>query len=312
MEHDIRFRLGTVLTRLGQNGDGVAEFRTLVEKFPESPHRAQAAYQLGAVILREENDPVQAIAYFESALDAGPDAALSGRILRDLALARYEHNDFDQAADLFLRIMQDHPDIELNEETYAWAGQHFFDQSAWEEARQAFAALLRVAPEYPNPERVLFKIAEASEEAGRIDQALEEYQQVASRALTSNAAVEAAYRMAGIHEARGDLDQALELYEDAANANSGDLSARARFRLGELFANQGEHGKAARSFMRVAILFLHPELSPEALWRAGQSYEEEGNAEQALRAYNELLSDFPESAVADQARQARDALAGRE
>ncbi|MCC6486848.1 MAG: tetratricopeptide repeat protein, partial [Candidatus Hydrogenedentes bacterium] len=80
-------------------------------------------------------------------------------------------------------------------------------------------------------------------------------------------------------------------------------AAKARFRIGELHEAKGDCDSAARSFMQVAILFLHPELSPESLWRAGQCFEKMNATDQARRAYDELIKEYPESEQAGKAKQ---------
>jgi len=55
--------------------------------------------------------------------------------------------------------------------------------------------------------------------------------------------------------------------------------------------------------MRVAILYLDPELAPRALLRAGESYEKLGDPVQARKAYDEVLRDFPETKYAETARE---------
>jgi TolA-binding protein len=71
-----------------------------------------------------------------------------------------------------------------------------------------------------------------------------------------------------------------------------------------LYEGKGEFDAAARSYMRVAILFLHEELSPEALWRAAQCFEKANSREQARKSYEELVKDYPNSEQAAKAKQA--------
>jgi len=61
--------------------------------------------------------------------------------------------------------------------------------------------------------------------------------------------------------------------------------------------------------MRVAILFFHPELSPESLWRAGQCFEKSEEFGQARKTYTEVLEEYPESAPAALARERLNELA---
>ena len=110
-----------------------------------------------------------------------------------------------------------------------------FDQQKWDQAEAAFNALLAANPEYPNPERVRFKVAECREAAGKLPEAIELFKAVVDAAPGSRAAVEATYRMAKLHEALNEPDKAIALYEEAANTDTGDTAARARFRLGELY-----------------------------------------------------------------------------
>jgi TolA-binding protein len=61
--------------------------------------------------------------------------------------------------------------------------------------------------------------------------------------------------------------------------------------------------------MRVAILFMHEELSPKAYLRAARCFEALDKSGQAARTYRELLETFPDSAESAEAR-ARLAEAG--
>lgn len=294
-EETVRYRYAVALLNNKQWTEAVAALERFTQSFPQSSYVVEALYRLGDLYLREIQDPVKAIECFQKVVEREPKGPWGGRALRGLALARYERKDFEQAAQLFLEIVREWPDIPLTEEIYAWAGQWFFDHEQWESAGIILSALLTAVPTYPNPERVLYKIGEAYQRAGKTAKALEVLGKLVQTAPSSGIAVEAQYLMGQIYEAQGDREHAFAAYQAAADANSGEAAARAQFRLAELHEQEGEWDQAARSFMRVAILFLHPELSPEALLRASRAYEKMGNVEQAQRAREELLKDFPDS-----------------
>ncbi len=304
VEQDTLYRLAITYHNMKDYKSSADTFRKLLEKKPAAARRAESLFRIAEYLLREESDSLKAMETYQEALEADPKGAFAGRALRGLALARYERKDYDMAAEQFLRLMKEYPDVSLNEDAFAWAGQRFFDQEKWDESARAFTALLVAVKGYPNPERVRFKIAECAEQSGDADKALERYQAVVEAAPGSTTAVEATFRMAQLHESREEMERASELYESAANTNNGDVAARARFRLGEIQEGREEYDLAARSFMRVAILFLHEELSPKALWRAGQCFEKAGANERARKAYDEILSDYPESAPAAEAKEA--------
>lgn len=308
VEQTALYRLAITYHNMKDFKASAAAFRTLLERFLDGPHTAEAHFRIAEYLLREKGDALKALEEYQAALDAGPEGAFAGRALRGLALARYERKDYDMAAELFLRLMQESPDVPLNEETYAWAGQRFLDQETWDKAAQAFEALLERVPGYPYHAQVRFKIAECAERTGKPKNAIALYQAVIDAAPKSTKAVEAKYRMARLYEAQNQHEKAFALYQAASQANNGDVAARATFHVGELLEAREEFSQAARTYMRVAILFLHPELSPKALWRAGQCFEKAGGAEQAKKAYQEIVSDYPETEDAAQAKQALSAL----
>lgn len=303
------YRLAITYHNMKEHAKSADTFRTLAETYPDDPRAPEAWYRIGEHLLRDAKDPRKAIDAYDAAI-AGVDkakadpAGIAGFAQRGIALAHYEQKDYDAAATAFLKLAQTRPEVPLNEDTYAWAGQRFFDAKQWENAATMFQAMLTAVPTYPSPERILFLIAECSDNLGKVEDALARYQQVIDATPAAEKAVEARYRIALLHEKAGRTDDAIRMLEEAANANAGDVAARARFHLGELHEARGEHDKAARSFMRVAILFLHPELSPEALWRAASNFQKAGSTEQARNAYNELLQDYPSHARAEEAKAA--------
>ena len=288
----------------------VAAFDKLLKGYPKNANAAEAKLRTGDYLLREGKQPLESVAFFEAAHNLDPSGPHAGNALKGLALARFETNDLEGAAASFLKIIDEWPQVTLNEETYAWVGQYLFDGKQWPKSIKAFEAMLIKSPDYPNPERVLFKIAEAREQTGDSKQALEQYGAVVSKAPRSAVAVDAKYRMAKLYESQKEVDQAINLYRAAASANSGDTAARARFRLGQLYEEQGDFAEASRSYMRVAILFLHPELSPESLWRAGQCFEKNGDTPQANKVYNEILTDYPDSAQAGKVKERQEGKPG--
>ncbi|MDQ1256374.1 MAG: Tetratricopeptide repeat protein [Candidatus Hydrogenedentes bacterium] len=302
VEENTLYRLAITYYNMKNYEASAAAFQKILDKFPASAYTAEARYRIGDHVLRDLKDPVKAIEPLEAAIAANPEGPFAGRALKGLALARYEAKDYDAAADLFLKLMANHPDVELNQETYAWVGQRCFDQQKWDASAQALESLLRANPDYANPERVRFKIAECSEAAGKAEQAAALFAKVVEAAPGSSQAIESLYRMGKLQEQLKNEKEAVRLYEEAANANTGDAAARARFRLGELYEQQGDFEAAAKSYMRVAILFLHEELSPESLWRAAQCFEKAEKPDQAIKTYKELVDGFPESEQAVKAK----------
>lgn len=309
IREDLLYRIATAHHNRAAFERSAEIFELIVTHYTDGRFAVEANLRVGDYLLREGGQALRAVPYFETALKADPEGPFAGEALKGLALARYETKDFDGASQTFIRVMSEWTAIPLNEKTYAWVGQHLFDREEWGQSIIAFEALLRNVPDYPNPERVLYKLAECAENSGRGEEAVQRYARVVDAMPRSATALDAKYRMARLYEKQGDIEKSIALYDEGANANNGETAARSRFQLGVIFEKRQDYEAAAKHFMRVAILFFHPELSPESLWRAGQCFEKNHEPEQALKTYREMLREYPESARAQKARERIEALA---
>lgn len=164
-------------------------------------------------------------------------------------------------------------------------------------------ALLDFHPEHEHRAGIAFTLARSHEQAGATDAAMAAYQTALEQESEPGRLADTKLRLGGLYEAREDFARARELYEAAANLDGGETSARARFQLAALYESQGAYEDAARNYMRLAILFVHEHLSPEALWRAAHCYRVLENDAQAIGILEELTTDYPESSFARQAQE---------
>lgn len=284
---------------------GKAAFNSLLKDFPESRYQAEAHYRIGDFLLYEKNNAVDAIEHFKKVTNKFPKSPFKSRALKGIAVAHYTMKDFDGAVEVFYRLITNHTDFPLDATTYEWVGQHLFDREEWKQSTDVFTALINHIKDYPNPERIQLKLGEAYTALDNPKKALEAYAWIQEYAPKTLSAHESTFRTAGVYEKQGKTDRAIELYEQAADAAMNDTAAQARFRLGEIFEEKKDYDTAARNYMRVAILFFHPTLSPESMWRAGQCFEYANNPDSAIKTYNDIVQEYPDS---DQAIVAKERL----
>ncbi|MDX9975528.1 MAG: tetratricopeptide repeat protein, partial [FCB group bacterium] len=294
VEEETLYRLAVTYHNMREYKSSANAFRTLADKFPQGAHTAEAQLRIGDYHLYEAKDPVKAMQSYEAAQKADANNSLGGRALKGLALARYESKDYEGAAELLLKLIEDQPVVDVGEKIYAWVGQRMYDAKKWEEASLAFAALLKQHPDYTNADAVRLQLGLAKEAAGKHDEALAAFEELAQNPESPYAA-QAKFHLAKAYDAKMESDKAAGLYEEIANTNSGDLAAEARFRLGELAEAKDDPKAASEHYMRVAILFLHEQLTPESLWRAGQCFEKLESIGEARKVYQELVATYPES-----------------
>jgi TolA-binding protein len=120
-----------------------------------------------------------------------------------------------------------------------------------------------------------------------------------------------------LQQSGGKADDALKLYTAVADKTESVIGARARFMIGEVYFEQGNHKEAIRNYFKVAYGYGDTQ-SPEAyhLWQAsalleaGRCFEVLKSVEQAKKMYNELLSRYPNSDKIAEAKKRLQALGG--
>lgn len=306
VREEATYRVAITYHNLNKPNESQETFAKLLKSYSESRFAAEARYRIGDYLLQERNAPVEAIEHFIAVARKMEKNAFTGRALKGIAVAHYQMKDFDGAAGEFHQVIRNYPDLELQPSTYEWVGQHLFDRGEWGQAIDVLTALLERVPGYAQVDKVRLKLGDAYAGAAKYGEALTQYEWIRENREGSSAAHEAAYRAAGVLEKQKKNNEAATLYETVASAAMNDTAARARFRLGEMSEEAKEFDAAAKHYMRVAILFLHAELSPESLWRAGQCYEKASNTDSALKLYQDLVSEYPET---EQAKNAKARLA---
>jgi TolA-binding protein len=302
VEEETLYRLAATHHNMKSFDAGVATYKKLLEKFPASAYAAEARYRIGEVELRQHQDALKAIEAYQACLDAVPEKDLMIRARQGLAAARYEQKDYEQAAEQLLQLVREEPQAKLDREIYLWCARYLHEQKRWSDSEQMFTALLEAYPEQDEMAEVLFLLGNCREQAGAIETAIEAYVQAAEKEKDPMRSAELKVRLAKLHEDRNETEAAMTLLESAANLDGGEASARARYNLAALQEAQGDAETAARNYMRLAILFVHETLTPEALWRAGNCYKNLSNLGQARSVFEELLADYPQSEFAEPAR----------
>lgn len=96
----------------------------------------------------------------------------------------------------------------------------------------------------------------------------------------------------------GEYDRAMEQFE-AFEKGENILGASAYAGMASIYEVRGEYEEAGDYYMRAMEQFESGDLAPQYLLDAGRSYEEAGAFDEALRAYQMIQDDYPESNYAN-------------
>lgn len=301
-EETVLLRIATCYENLGDKESALRTYEDLLKKFPSSSQVYESKIKVASYYIKEKKDPLKALEIAESLLAQNPPADEAGKAWHIIAIASYDMNNHEKSAEALMNVVTKYPTTILDSEQLAWLAQYFLDSQRWEQAIIVLQKMLETSKDYPAPHKLQFKLAECYQNLGKNEEAIREYEKVVSNAPSSTYASEALYKIAQLYEGKGEIEKALEFYEKCANSSSSETSARAQFHLAEIFESKGEFEKAGRNYLKVAILFLHPELSPEALWRASQCYLKINENKKAETALKELIADFPSHPLSEQAK----------
>lgn len=302
LQEQVYIRLANIYEQLDKSEEAFQIYQEFIEKFPQSQYVQEMKLKLGTYYLKEKKDSIKSIDYLQSLLSQNPAPPVAGQAWLGISIAYYEVKDYEKSAEALFKTITEYPQISVKEEQFAWLAQYYLDAQKWDLARQVLKRMQEVLKDYPAPQRLQFRYAECIQNLGKLDEAIQEYQKVVDISPSSTSATESLYRIAQIFEQKNQIDKALEFYERCANNGGSETSARAQFRLSEIYENKGELEKAGKNYLKVAILYLHPELSPESLWRSGNCYLKINEKENAQRAFKELVDDFPSHPLAEKAK----------
>lgn len=324
---------GTLWSEQGQVSSARRVWRLALDQYPNEPNRAEVAFALASLELREEN-PVEARRLFSEVLDLdpeGPRSAVSAYWLAALAadqndpgaetllraalrreqsplhqrnlrlrLARLLERAGDlEAAEGEYRVLLEEPGAPgLSEARLLWLLRRA-EQRNDAEARAAVA--LRMEEETRSAairETGYFARAEVELSRGNSDAAVLAWRSGLALGGETRAAARAAYALSRTLLETGEVGDAVSLLQEtlrrASRFEDHALQAGVMMALGDAHRLQEDWNEAARMYMGLAVLFDDSELIPRALTGAAQAFERAGRSDEARKALQELQNRFPE------------------
>jgi TolA-binding protein len=285
----------------GQAADLVATFRTLLEKFPQTPLRAMAAYSIGDAMF-QQHDYAGAEQDLLHAREWDPKTWQQPATQR-LVLAAYGmKNDAKTLAYVREYDAVPPPDdpqariaARLPAALYYWLAEEARKAGRLEESANFYTRVTR----HPDPGDLL---AGAWWQLGQVEATRQEWAAaVASYAQYRHLkpdAKDATVVLLALGRAQlgaGNLDAAKALAQQALLQEPEGLdSAAARMLLAETSFATKNYAEAARMFATLALLFDDPKIAPQAMARAADAFDRAGNASAAADWRQKLHAKYPQ------------------
>lgn len=279
----------------------VTTFRKLLDQFPQSDLRALAAFSIGDSLFKGR-DYAGAEQYLLEARDWDARAWLQPATQR-LVLGAYGMKNPGKTAAYLkeydtLPVPADPPAqiaARLPAAVFYWLAETARQAGRWEDAETYYTRVTR----HPDPGDLLagawWQLGDAQGHRGEWAQAVASCQKYrALKPETQNAtAVLLALGRAQLGAqafvaAKATGAQALQ------QALEGPDNAAARMLLGEIAYATRDYAEAARTFATLSVLFDDPKITPQAMARAADSFEQAGDAAKAADWRQKLGAKYPQ------------------
>lgn len=295
------FMLGQAEHKAGRTKDAVTAYSTYVAEFPKGPQAAEALYLTG-VIRQQDDDQEPAVKAYRSLLSEYGTSAFASRGRRNLGYLLHDRGDLDEAADVFVGLLDVDDGTMLQTTTLLWLGNHLFARDKFINSRKAYALYVKTDGNPLETQFARVRIGDCEYHAGNLDAAGKTYRAVLKDASDGPYRGKAQFGLGRVLLDSGKTAESVDMFAKAIETEDTAIVVEARISLGDAYMQLENYDEAARAYMMVAMIYNHETLSPECYVKAAEALEAKGDPAGARKMYEDLLNAYPESEKAATAK----------
>lgn len=305
--HDLLYRKALAQYHLKRLDDAL-ETLLILSQSQQSEERKPEALYWQAYIYEMKQNLAKASSVYGELLERYPQFNNRDEVRLRKAFCDYQNEKFDEAYDGFRQVLNSPRKKDLPVEIGFWMIVYADEAERHEDALQTAEALLALHEGPDVQERA--RIAQGNQLI-----ALQQWAQAKQNAQAFLQAYPDSLFKPEIHwvlakalEGQGEREQAAHYFEESllqlqAMANPDpDFEAKIYVDMGRVLDSQNKRKEALDAFLRVAILFDHPRLTPEAMYRAIRCHLADDQTSEAATLMDELVEKYPESQWGRRAR----------
>ena len=308
--------------------EAAAEYEKTAYRYPLHAKSADAGYAALLAYAQqekrasgEEQKRIQRVSvdsalHFAQAFRDDPRVA---PVLTNAAEKLYAQGDGLRATSVAEQVLALKPPANEAQRRVAWTviAHTAFDRGDFARAEKGYGEVLALAPANDPQHKDLteraaasvYKQGEQARNAGRLAEAVKHFERVAAVAPNSSVRATADYDAAAALMTLKDWEGATRLLTDfRSRYPNHPLQDEVSNKLAVAYLEQGQSGKAASEFERVAAASKDPQRARAALWQAAELHEKAGARSAAATAYERYVKLYPEPF--ETALEARYRLAG--
>ncbi len=270
----------------------IASFDKLIAKFPQSVALAEAHFfsGKGRFDLRRFEE---AIPLLRKAAEL--DTAYFPRAQMRIILCNYFLQRADKLAAEIERLLEADPDATIDPKVFSWLGARRFEEEKFAEA----ARYLRLGVTPKNPAETLpivwMYLAQAESRSGGHAKAIEAINSYLELTQHPSSRARGFLIKADAYLAADQLDEADEAARDGLRLQKeGRINAELLIAQGDIAMARGNHQEAAVKYVVVSEIFIDPVITPNALRKAAEAYNQAGQKDKAEQVLAQLAKRFPQ------------------
>lgn len=278
-------------------------YGTLVGEFGELPIATEARFELAELHARRGgHEP--ALKLLNEVLDKEPSPELTEKVRLRMGAVHAARGDLKAALAQFDAVAAN-PKSSL----LGWA--HYRAGEALLQAERTADAIKRLQPFRDGPlqnvagvsDRALLRLGQAYAAQENWDASRQALERLAGSFPNSPWIDEGRYGIGWAQQQQKNFDGAVNTYAQVTAHTATEVAARAQLQMGLCRLEQKRYAEAATALMVVPYTYDYPELTAAALLEASRAYAALRQPDQAQRALNRLLRDYPDTPWAEAARE---------
>jgi tetratricopeptide (TPR) repeat protein len=275
---------------------------TFLKNYPEHERKHDAEFQLAYNYHMAEHWQ-EAMAGYQAIVDRVPEHPYKSAALKNIGLLYYKQGQTQKAKEIFLRLMtqMENPDLDL--ETYFWLAEDYIKEKRFADAELVLKRVDGKPMHAEQNSQFSYLLAEAYRGQNQYEEAIRYYDQALTILVDQDIRAMAAIARGICYKELQQWRMARQVLEQILQENitNHKIAILARFEIAEVERLQSHWDQAARAYMLIAVLYQDETYCPKALWEAGQIFERMAEGEKAVKAYQEIVDRYPQSAYASPA-----------
>ena len=296
-----RFMEGRANQYAGQTETALKAYTAYLESYPAGLDAAEVLYQSG-VIWQQQKEDGAAVGAYDKLVAEHPKSRFVSKALRNLGYIHYDNGDMDKAAMAFRGLLDGGSQVALRPDTLVWLANYLYDHKDYTAGRTAYEQYAKAGSAVTKKEFARVRTAECAFKTGDMAAAAAGYRAVIDAAPEGAYSVVAQLGLGSVLLATDQTDEAVDQLARVVEVGDPSAVAEARALLGDAYTKLDNLDEALRSYMMVAMVYDHPELSSRCYIKAADILGKRGERASEQKLYQDLLAAYPDSADASIAR----------